>query len=293
MTLHRMTCRSALVTCALMLLTAQTGSAQQRTLYQWNGRVDHQVHIVMRGRSVSIRRVGDNERGAGQPRVASVLPRENGRIAVNVRRGRGDVDVIQHPNARNGYTAIVRIRDDRSGADQYQIAVAWRPEGRGQGNGGWGRGDDRDRDRNDRGDWDRDDRDRDRDDRGGWGDRDDRNDRDDRGGWGNPGRGNGTGAGNRVVAHFSGRVDDEVDLRIQGRRATTSNRSGNGTSGVRIDVGGMGLPQRDAAVSIRQREGRGSVTVVQQPNSRNGYTAVIRIRDPQGGFGAYDFDVIW
>jgi hypothetical protein len=282
MTLQRLTGRSALVACALMLLTAQDGSAQQqRILYQWNGRVDHQVHIVMRGRSVSIRRVGDNERGGGQPRVASVLPRENGRIVVNVRRGRGDVDVIQQPNARNGYTAIVRIRDDRSGADQYQIAVAWRPQGRGQGNGGWDRGNgDWDRDN---GDWER--GDRDRDDRGGR----DRDDRDDHGGW----NGTGTGTGNRVAVRFNGRVDDEVDLRIQGRRASTSNRSGNGTSGVRIDVSGLGLPQRDAIVSVRGREGRGSVTVIQQPNSRNGYTAVIRIRDPQGGFGAYDFDVIW
>src|SRR5687768_17442160 len=151
MTLHRLMSRSALVACALVALNAQDGAAQQRVLYQWSGRVDHQVHIVMRGRSVSTRMVGNNERGRGSSRVASVLPRENGRIAVDVRRGRGDVDVIQHPNARNGYTAVVRIRDDRSGADQYQIAVAWRPAGRGRGD--W---DDDRRDRGGRGDWDRD-----------------------------------------------------------------------------------------------------------------------------------------
>jgi len=25
----------------------------------------------------------------------------------------------------------------------------------------------------------------------------------------------------------------------------------------------------------------------------NGYTAVIRVRDPQGGYGLYDFDLTW
>ena len=38
-------------------------------------------------------------------------------------------------------------------------------------------------------------------------------------------------------------------------------------------------------------QGRGTVYVAQQPNASNGYTAVIRVRDPQGGYGFYDFEV--
>jgi hypothetical protein len=35
------------------------------------------------------------------------------------------------------------------------------------------------------------------------------------------------------------------------------------------------------------------VYVVQQPTERNGYSAVVRVRDPQGGFGNYDFELAW
>jgi len=46
-------------------------------------------------------------------------------------------------------------------------------------------------------------------------------------------------------------------------------------------------------VELIVREGRGDVSITQQPNSSNGYTAIIRVRDPQTGFGHYDFDVNW
>src|SRR2546430_9919788 len=33
------------------------------------------------------------------------------------------------------------------------------------------------------------------------------------------------------------------------------------------------------------RSGRGSVSITQQPSQWNGYTTVVRVRDPQGGYG--------
>jgi len=42
---------------------------------------------------------------------------------------------------------------------------------------------------------------------------------------------------------------------------------------------------------IAQHQGRGTVYVAQQPTAYNGYTAIIRVRDPQGGYGYYDFEV--
>ena len=58
------------------------------------------------------------------------------------------------------------------------------------------------------------------------------------------------------------------------------------------DVRG-GLPRRDVQVVVTDSYGRGSVSVVQQPSSSNGYTAVIRVNDPRSGYGAYRFDVSW
>ena len=36
-----------------------------------------------------------------------------------------------------------------------------------------------------------------------------------------------------------------------------------------------------------------SVSVVQQPTSWNGYTAIIRVYDPRPSYGYYSFDVSW
>jgi hypothetical protein len=46
-------------------------------------------------------------------------------------------------------------------------------------------------------------------------------------------------------------------------------------------------------VFVTDVNGRGSVSVVQQPSSYNGYTAVIRVYDPRPGYGDYGFDLNW
>jgi hypothetical protein len=43
---------------------------------------------------------------------------------------------------------------------------------------------------------------------------------------------------------------------------------------------------------VQWAQGRGSIRVVQQPTPRNGHTTVIRINDPQGGYGRYAFELI-
>ncbi|MEP6692938.1 MAG: hypothetical protein ABJD07_17405, partial [Gemmatimonadaceae bacterium] len=140
---------------------------------------------------------------------------------------------------------------------------------------------------------------------GGYNDRDDRgrgnggyhdrgnggyNDRDDRG------RGNGgyhDVDGGSGALHWSGSVDDVADIRIQGQRVDFAGTTRNGVRDVRTSLSGNALPRRDVAVSVRQNAGRGTVYVVQQPTARNGYTAIIQVHDPRGGFGSYDFDVRW
>jgi hypothetical protein len=53
------------------------------------------------------------------------------------------------------------------------------------------------------------------------------------------------------------------------------------------------MPRTNATLTVAQNQGRGSVSVIQQPAQWNGYTTVIRIKDPQGGYGFYDFNLIW
>jgi hypothetical protein len=71
------------------------------------------------------------------------------------------------------------------------------------------------------------------------------------------------------------------------------NIEGDVARNVRPEVAGAGLPDRDVTLRIVQREGRGSIVIEQQPSSGNNYTAVIRVNDPQTGYGHYDFDVVF
>ena len=245
-------------------------SAQERQLFQWRGTVDREVRITMHGGELwTSDDRGDD--GRSRSRVAGNLPQRDGIVRVAVRQGRGDVDVVQQPRRRNDYTAILRVRDPNGGAARYAIDAYWQPTAN-----------DRDRD----GRWDGDGRY----DRG----HDDaipprQRDRDDDSGW-NRGGGGSWGSGS---LHWSGNVDSDVEIRVQGRRVDYATLSGAPTRDVRTSFSGPGLPQQNVQLHVSRATGRGSVMVVQQPSAYNGYTAIIRIRDPQGGYGWYDFDTAW
>ncbi|HET7374011.1 MAG TPA: hypothetical protein VFJ20_11515, partial [Gemmatimonadaceae bacterium] len=112
------------------------GQENGQELFQWNGRVDREVQIVMRGGNVWTNDIGRTEPGRARSRALSVLPSQQGEVAVQVLAGRGDVDVIQQPTSRNDFTTIVRVRDPRGGADNYRLVAYWQ----GYSNGDvWGR----------------------------------------------------------------------------------------------------------------------------------------------------------
>lgn len=243
-------------------IDARNGRNNSRVLFTWTGTVDREARITMRGRDITIRGDADRNRRDNRPRANGALPRTDGDVWVRVTEGRGNVDVIQQPNARNNYTTVVRIRDTRGGNDRYRLTAYWAPDDR----GGWGRTDDRGRGD----DWPR--------------GRDDNRGRDDD--WYGNSR-------NRSGLRWSGVVDDVVELRIQGRRVEVIERSGARTRDVRTDFGNQGLPRQNATVRLQRADGRGSVAVVQQPAVWNGYTAVVRIRDERGGAARYDLDLTW
>jgi len=259
---------------------AQWGQTQTRgqgqELFEWTGRVDREVQIVMRGNQISTRNVGPNETGRARSRMAMQLPRQDGEVVAQLESGRGNVDVIQQPNSQNGYTTVVRVSDQAGGADTYRVVAYWQNYSNGDyvGNGSRNSGRARGRDRNSDG----------VDDRTGAPIRD-------RNGVGGIG-GYGQNA-NQGVMRWSGNVDGDLEIRIQNGRVEYRNSNGAQPTSVRVDRGNGAMPRSDAQVSIAQAQGRGSVSVVQQPTSWNGYTTVIRVRDPQGGYGYYNFDIVW
>lgn len=241
-----------------------------RPLFEWKGRVDREVRIVMRGREAWVEdgardadlrgngRVSDRSNGRGFGvkglMVQRPLPAEPGTVRVRLEHGGGRADVIQQPNRRNDYTAIIRVRDNGRDKDKanYRVSAYWMDGddrfdiGRGR-EGGWERPDGRDDD---------------------W--------------WYDPRAG-------RTVLEWSGYVDDGLEIWIRDGRVIHRTLSGKGERDVRADLSPAGLPNEEAELRVVTRTGRGDVVVVQQPSRRNDYTAVIRVRDPQPSYGYYDF----
>jgi hypothetical protein len=237
-----------------------------RTLFTWTGRVDREVLLVVRGREVVSR--GFDAALPSRTRVNAALPRINSVVRVELFDGRGDVDVLEQPSARNGYQAVLRVRDPRAGADSYRFTAYLDDDRDGIGFRGENRGREHDR-------WERDRRTN-----GDWAD--------------NPRRGrNNDGQLGTAALQWSGRVDDVVEIHLSGRRVDAITRSGTHVSDVAANVRGRGLPNRNVRLHIDLHAGRGDITVVQQPSAWNGYTAVIRIYDPRSGAAFYDFTAYW
>lgn len=253
---------------------AQNGRADAE-LFEWTGRVDREVQVVMRGNDVWTNNVGQTEYPRARMRVYGRVPRDNGQVTVQLMNGRGDVDVIQQPSRSNNFTTIVRIRDRQSGSADYRLVAYWDDYANGSNGDVYGDGR----------------RDNRRDNR-----RDDdvyrRRDRDDDNGINNGNNGN-NGRFNSEMLHWSGNVDGELEIRIQNGRVEYRTLSGSQPTSIRANPGAMSAPRSNAITSVVQNQGRGSVSVVQQPSAWNGYTTVLRVRDPQGGYGYYDFSLIW
>jgi hypothetical protein len=248
--------RSIPLAAAIVVGATSVASAQRQgqELFEWSGRVDREVQITMRDGRVNTRDIGNNDYTRGNARVFGQMPHQDGQVRASIINGRGNVDVIQQPDARNGFTTIVRIQDRSGGADNYRIATYWQ----GNANGDIGR-------------------DRARDDRNG-------------GSVGYP-NGNGNIRGGMML-HWSGNVDGELEIRLQNGRVDYRTVSGAKPTSTRADLGNQSAQRYVGSVAIGGMQGRGQVNVIQQPTSQNGYTTVIRVRDPQGGYGYYSFDVI-
>ena len=242
-------------------------SSSARELFVWEGRVDREVQLVVRDDRLVVRPRGDNESVGGSTRLFTTMPREDGYLRLERVDGRGTVEVLEQPSASNGYRAVVRLSDPRSGAGSYRVAAYWEPVRNGYGRGGrdngrddgsWGRGRSRD---------------------GSYDPRDD--------------RGNGTYRRRTMGAmRWSGDVDALTQIQLRDERVTTTTLRGQSTRNVYTRVDGAPLSD-DSRLVVTVREGRGTVVVVQQPSAANGYTAVLRVNDPSSGFGHYDFDLTW
>jgi hypothetical protein len=229
--------------------------AQEVQLFSWSGRVDRQVTLEARPGGVS-NTSEPTIRSRARFNGTSTLPARPGTLRVVATQGRGSVTVTQQPTAQNNYTAQIQVVDNEGGADNYRVTAYWTPTDDprySRGNNGRGYG-----------------------------------------------RGNGANGGNGVIARdnvpmlqWQGDVDDTIQLIW--RNGTVRIQQGNGSAPARVRSTVTGAVRRDlpGQISIRLLAGRGTVDVIQQPNSGNNYTGIIRIYDGQSGFGHYSFNATW
>jgi hypothetical protein len=91
---------------------------------------------------------------------------------------------------------------------------------------------------------------------------------------------------------WSGRVDGESIIRFRGDQVRYENLTGQGVSRERYRFSSP-LPARSVSVSLVGTEGRGEITLVEQPSRGNDHSAAVRIRDDKGGGGSYAFTLTW
>jgi hypothetical protein len=92
----------------------------------WSGDVDGGVELTWTNRSISSRSLGGAPRNVNSSTSGARVGDPNRSVTVNVRDGRGRVEVVQQPSASNNYTTIIRIVDPQSGIGHYSIDAVWR-----------------------------------------------------------------------------------------------------------------------------------------------------------------------
>lgn len=91
----------------------------------WRGRVDDDVRIRIRGGSADVETIGGTEYTDSQPNFINSLPNRRVTVRITAKRGRGEVFIEQQPTRENDFTVVVRIRDSRGGASDYEFELQW------------------------------------------------------------------------------------------------------------------------------------------------------------------------
>jgi len=101
------------------------------------------------------------------------------------------------------------------------------------------------------------------------------------------------GTGGINTASWGGRVDDRVNIIIRGSQIRTEDASGTGVRVAYQNINGS-LPRRgNTLVTARKTNGRGNVSVIQQPARFNDFTAIVQIRDDGRADDDYRVEISW
>ena len=91
----------------------------------WKGRVDDDVRIVIRGGRADVETLGGTPYENSQPNFSNSLPSRRVTVRLNVRKARGEVFIEEQPSRENNFAAVIRIKDSRGGASDYEFELTW------------------------------------------------------------------------------------------------------------------------------------------------------------------------
>lgn len=91
----------------------------------WKGRVDDDVRIVIRGGSAEVETIGGTPYYNSQPNFSASLPSRRVNVRLTVKRSRGEVYVEEQPSRENNFAAVIRIKDPKGGASDYEFELNW------------------------------------------------------------------------------------------------------------------------------------------------------------------------
>ena len=95
------------------------------------------------------------------------------------------------------------------------------------------------------------------------------------------------------TAIWSGMVDDNVMLSVKGERIIAKTISGKKYADGAYRFTSTIPKQKRIRVGVRLKSGRGKAIVIEQPGSENNYTAVVQVRDEEGGAKPYSIEIFW
>lgn len=91
----------------------------------WRGRVDDDVRIVIRGGRADVETIGGTAYSDAQPNFEGSLPFRRVTVRLTTKRGRGQIYIEEQPTRENNFTAVIRIKDPRGGASDYEFELNW------------------------------------------------------------------------------------------------------------------------------------------------------------------------
>jgi hypothetical protein len=91
----------------------------------WKGRVDDDVRITIRGGSADVETLGGTPYYDSQPNFGASLPSRRVTVRLTNKRGRGEIYIEQQPSRENNFAVVVRIKDTRGGAADYEFELQW------------------------------------------------------------------------------------------------------------------------------------------------------------------------